>query len=468
MIMARFVSMFALGASADEFLNWSGFDSEPSKRQGPMLDIPHLCFRTPYMYSEEHESEWKFDGAAIPLNKRTLLLPGVPQRAGRISARFPLEAEDFASTFEILVEGDSQEMQSGGGMFFTKSVSALKPKLPMLTKSNTVYYYEELKRSGFGFYGFNSIFQGFGVVFRTHLNGQYSPSVAIVTNDGSRDYSDDRFENKAHMYKNLDFRNANGFVTVRLQVARGIIKVDVHANGVEWIEVGRERLPKLLLGNDRWDVAFSALSSMGMAPPALKASRWFLRDVRVMARDSEVKIKKDLDRMGNPPNATNKAGTPSAPVATWLLEAAVQMSREHVRNDPAQQTKWLMHIAELVDNYLTHEMADHAFYSRSVADILHRVMQVSELHTSLKSEDRPHSLTFGNLREGIDEHKFQQHNEEADTLTIAMEETRSMQQSIMNYHDQLTYMILIVLFAAACLGVMLYRKIRSYEKKHLH
>merc|ERR1719494_1664844 len=150
------------------------------------------------MFDEEDDDEdiedleWSFIGASMPTREKIVLLPPVPERLGGVWSTKSFHANTFAATFKYSVvpspiasQKTQQTSDLGWGIYFidakNQPVPDTGPNLMKFPKNTS--FQQQLKSKGLGFYGMANKWHGFGVIFRSYVNGQWNPTISIVTNE---------------------------------------------------------------------------------------------------------------------------------------------------------------------------------------------------------------------------------------------------------------------------------------------
>lgn len=276
------------------FTEWDGWnvkvrnDKDGTKKtqsKGVMSTIPHSSLVFPLLDPEDddQELEWDYFGASYPNKYNAILVPAKHQRVGGIWAKNTFAATTFACSVvfsHFLGQDKSGQRADGGwGIFFH---NANVSPVPNFNQSPALYvakagdrpYGDFLNEHGYGFLGHPDTWGGFGVVFRTHIDGVFKPGVSIVVNENnSTNYGGNRIQPDDKLTKWIDLGgygdNVDGVIRLQLngRTMRAVINVWPHKQGRSkdhaktvansWTEIGRAKVPV----SNNWHVGLTSLTS---------------------------------------------------------------------------------------------------------------------------------------------------------------------------------------------------------------
>jgi len=547
----------------DEFNSWSGWNvkkknqkgqASKSTDKGVMAQIPHLTLDFPLFDETDSDAEvekmgWIFTGAAVPTTKNAILLPDVPERYGGVWASNPFHATTFAATFQFSIHPSDTKAQAnqpvsdlGWGIYFLNAEDQPipNPGKVLVNRPKNIPVASHLKSKGFGFYGMPSKWSGFGVVFRSFVNGKWNPTVSIVPNHSNEtDYGVTQVPLKQKGYKQLDIRNDQEPMDglIRLQLNGSTIRVVGYlaprskvAEQIKFEEWGRMSVPIC----NQWHVGFSGLTShnphekthsvrilgMRILSDDPTANEDVMKDLEDQAKRAKEKRERTATTTPKPTEvATKKGGTKKTASSTTpipakskellkdmeeeekmaqkLREDTIKLVNRDRPLDIKEQSAWVEECTKVVETFIKHQKHSERITSRSFSLVLNQIHRVSSQAHKLMKEV---NMVMGKKKGGdVTEHlkrhlsglkkSIQKHSAETDSILNVVDNTalninsdnkdeeEMKMQYAKNLHDKVSeqvnqttsrlfyMMLLIVMLSLSCL-IVVYRKLKSHEKKH--
>lgn len=403
-------------------------------------------------------------GASIFERERLVLHPGVLERQGFAFNKRPLQTNDFQVTVGLRTSGPAKveevpEDQSFAFWFVRQNISGDFNESRMI----------------------RALFEGIGAVFSTSdFNKKPSTAISFVSNDNhqSLQYGIDVPSSSA---KVIDFRNKEVEFTFRVQPT--LVQASLVVDGIkhDCFSVDRKSFPVKVGGY----IGFSAWSGSGTKLPDSVS----LTKVEVTNFDDEA-IGEDV------------IGA-SVAEQTQYSEMMSSDSRHFV--DQKSQTEHLVKVTNMLSSHLNENKPVYdvmAFQVSGMIDSLNRLdrdcrlltkeMKIleSKRHHVSKAPKNQNNLeelkshVYGLRRLLEKEGKAQLHKLEAvqknlnevkeqaskasgsSMLTKLVDQTRLLEESVLARSSQMTWMLLILLVVIVVIGVLMFNRMRYYEKKH--
>jgi len=316
----------------DLFLNWSqwhahGENEKPKQgaRDRELVTIPHVSFNYPLIDpdADDVKSDWNYHGAAYPSKNGAILLPNVLDRVGSIWAAQAFKADSFTASvaFRISLESFAAKPVSDGGwgIWFQNADFSPAPNFNGAKVADLKTYYKgnptpggylrSLQEEDFGFFGHPHRWDGFGILFRSFINGQAKPGISIVTNfKNGTNFGQNNIHPEPRYTKPIDTRgfkdHAYGVIRLQVKDRRGLrVMANIWPNRQEgtkdhwdklkngWVEIGRARIPDAR----RWDFGITGFA--GNAYPNTRADAVKILGVKISSSDieAEEQAMKDLE-----------------------------------------------------------------------------------------------------------------------------------------------------------------------------
>mmetsp|Transcript_16370 Transcript_16370/g.40385 ORF Transcript_16370/g.40385 Transcript_16370/m.40385 type:complete len:464 (-) Transcript_16370:980-2371(-) len=414
------------------------------------------------------DQDWFLNGAALPtLPQHVLLTPGVQDRFGQVFAREAIDSRDFDLSVDLKLEGHMMRGQGFalwyGQEDFPAWFDSLKFYGEYKADNKEADFEALLKKNGLTLYGFKEKFNGFGVTF-TERNGK--ANVHCVEDD-NRGKTRSTLESK-RPNQILDLNNKELTVIVQRQPGGKVsIKTKVgHEAETDLCEMGTGGL---MAGSGY--LGITSYSGKGRpGEEAVEPATLGMTRIKAVNHDEHHLGDKTLEQyeglkdvMKDQFNYTSQQNqTEAIDRLEKLLEVFASGHKDQ---------KLLTRLGELGDKTSALESTVKTFRQEVRIVLGHKKQESMQ---ELKSKMR-------GLKSLIN-HSSRDHETQVDSArtkalkAMASMESPSNTKSVERFHESLEkirngtsglmYMFGLIIFAITATTLLLWNKMRSYEKKH--
>jgi len=448
--------------------------------------LQHHSFAVPLEYSNLL-GDWTLSGASIFERERLLLHPNVSERQGFAWSKRPLQTNNFEVSFSFRVAGAPEiakvvDDQSFAFWFVRQNVSSDFNESAVIRASS---WPEGLKEQDYVLSGSKARFEGIGAVFSTaDLAKKPGSVVSFISNDNhqSLNYGIDVPASNA---KAVDFQNKEVEFKMRVQPVsvQGTITVD--GNSQECFNVDRKNFPVKAGGF----IGFTAWS--GSVQPSKQPSSVSLTRVRVVNFDdqaigeevmgasaADMKMYEDMMSEQSRHFQDQQAQTEHIQRVTAMLSAHLNETKP-AYDVMAFQVSGLMDSLHKLDRdcrILTKgmqfmasgdEKSQHGKQRPKGSKIQEMKVHIMGLRRLLDKEGAAHMNKLEAVQKNLDKVKEQAEKATGSSmLGRIVDQTMTLEKSVVSRSSQMSWMLLILLVVTFTIGVLMWNRMRYYEKKH--
>jgi hypothetical protein len=452
----------------------------------PIIEMVGHSFKSPLTF-ENGLSSWIVSGASMALDKSVQILPPITRKHGYMFHVGEIETNHFLSTIEVdvapVIEAAASELpndQAFGIWYTTQNVSDTLSKFT--AGNDKADWVPGLQAAGCGLQGvIPPSFKGLGVVFSS------KGYVSVITSDGSRPASSfENLESSPHSIKDFNFRKPGVKVTLSFNKNRKSFSVYLSDNDGKrgQVVVTTELIPsKGYFGM----TAYSGSSG--------KPDRYSVRSMRSINLDMKAGTGEDSKRseLGDLEAKLEKKNLHIDDLITNPEEG----DDSHWFEDPENQIKDVHKAISIISEYLSDTRYRDQSLIRSMSDLQSRADALEELINELRVEMKYTFIEDGSGASLMHEVRglkelIQAHSEDNKAISELKDKIKVMStdgsqtsdegdpelyQKLISASDELEAEVVSINFTAnlaigvfglvvLVLGLLLYVKMRQYEKKH--
>ena len=446
----------------------------------PIVEMVGHSFKSPLTF-DNGLSSWFLSGASIALDKSVQIVPPITRKHGFMFHVGEIETTHFITTFEIdvapVVGGSIYDIPSDQVFSIWYTSQNVSDTLAKFSSSNEkADWVEGLRSNGLGLQGvIPPSFTGVGIIFTSKGH------VSVVSSDGSRPASAfETLDPSVNSVRNFNFRKPGIKLTISVNKNRKSLSVYLSdsESGRGQVIVNTDHIPaKGYLGVS----AYSGSSG--------KPDRWSIRSMRSINLDMKAGTGEDSKR--------SELGEFEAKLEKKNLHMDDLINNEG--EDPEHQIQDVHKAISIISEYLADTRYRDQSLIRSMSDLQSRADSLEELVNELRVEMK---YTFfegkgstGNLMNEVRGLKelIQAHSDDNRAITELKEKIKIMStagegeggseenpelyQKLLSANDELEAEVANINFTAnlaigffgvvvLLLGLLLYIKMRQYEKKH--
>ena len=453
----------------------------------PIIEMVGHSFKSPITF-ENGLSSWFVSGASMALDKSVQVLPPITRKHGYMFHVGEIETSHFLSTIEVdiapVIEASSYDVpndQAFGIWYTTQNVSDALSKFA--SSNDQADWTPGLQSVGFGLRGvIPPSFNGVGVVFSS------KGYVSVITSDGSRSASSfENLESSANLIKDFNFRKPGVKVTLSFNKNRKSFSVYLSDNEGKrgQVVVSTDHIPsKGYLGM----TAYSGSSG--------KPDRYSVRSMRSINLDMKAGTGED-SRRSELSDLEAKLEKKNLHIDD-LITNPDEGDDSHWSEDPDHQIKDVHKAISIISEYLSDTRYRDQSLIRSMSDLQSRADALEELINELRVEMKYTFIENGNggsanlVNEvrGLKE-LIQAHSDDNKAISDLKDKIKVMStdggqvsdddpelyQKLISASDELEAEVVNINFTAnlaigvfglvvLMLGLLMYVKMRQYEKKH--
>ena len=455
----------------------------------PIVEMVGHSFKAPLTF-DNGLSSWFVSGSSIALDKSIQIVPPITRKHGFLFHVGEIETTHFISTIEIdvapVVGASVYDVPSDQVFAVWYTAQNVSDSLSKFSSSNDQPdWVPGLRTAGFGLNGvIPPSFTGVGVIFLS--KGQ----VSVVASDGTRPATAfESFDPSVNSIRDFDFRKPGIKITMSFNKNRKSLSVYLSdsASGRAQVIVNTEHIPgKGYLGI----TAYSGSSG--------KPDRWSVRSMRSINLDMKAGTGEDSKKseLGELEAKLEKKNLHIDDLITNPEEG----SDSHWIEDPEHQIKDVQKAISIISEYLSDTRYRDQSLIRSMSDLQSRADSLEELINELRVEMKytffEGSGSSGHLMNEVKGLKelIQAHSEDNKAISDLKEKIKIMStggtdgengseenpeiyQKLLSASDELEAEVANINFTAnlaigffglvvLILGLLMYIKMRQYEKKH--
>ena len=461
----------------------------------PIIEMVGHTFKSPVTF-DNGLSSWFLSGASMALDKSVQITPPIIRKHGFMFHTGEVETSHFITTLELdvapVVSASAYDLpgdQSFAFWFTTQNVSDALAKFA--SSNDQADWSPGLSAAGFGMNGvIPPSFSGLGVVFTSKGH------VSVVSSDGSRPATAfNQMDPSINTVKDFNFRKPGVKLTLSFNRNRQSFSMYLSDNDGQrsQLAVTSEHIPsKGYLGM----TAFSGSSG--------KPDRWSIRSMRSINLDMKAGTGED-SKKSELGDLEAKLEKKNLHIDDLIINSDEAAEDAHWIEDPENQIKDVHKAISIVSEYLSDTRYRDQSLIRSMSDLQSRADALEELINELRVEMKYTFIEHGagdsgsgaglmNEVRGLKE-LIKAHSDDNKAIAelkdkiklmstageengqVADDEDPELYKKLLHANDELEAEVVNINFTAnlaigvfglvvLVLGLLLYVKMRQYEKKH--
>uniref|UniRef100_A0A0G4IFK3 L-type lectin-like domain-containing protein n=1 Tax=Chromera velia CCMP2878 TaxID=1169474 RepID=A0A0G4IFK3_9ALVE len=429
-------------------------------------------FASPFGY--DTMANWNMAGASILNKQHLVLMPGVPDRFGEIWHKDPIRTGKFMVEFDFLVKGPGNSLAPGFAFWYVyEDFNKVRP-------SDNNY-------NDWTLFGYKPTFKGLGTFFSNYDHqGKFRPFIGPAYHHGRTDFRFPTDIDEREVSK-VDFRNGETPLSARITVTDQGVKCDLRLSpGARWFNAFFDHEIQLEAGGY---IGFSAHSGPE-GSLAEQSDKVMIFNLQVTNLDPNVKGEEDIQHEVHAPSqphpdvlhehAKQHSGDLEAKDGQEAVQGLTRLLYKHIsESQPRERViqKTISTLENQIDK-LTKDIEALGTEVRSATGASHedavRAMkhELSGMRTMLARDAQKAQHTLTEL------HKVVEAQSPAEGLGVdggsADEEVERLQQQTQALSEAVaggsaffTWVFLAVVVIVIAAAVLIYRKQRAMEKKHV-
>ncbi|OII73431.1 mannose binding lectin [Cryptosporidium ubiquitum] len=406
-------------------------------------------------------SEWDLAMATIPVRKSVVLVPGVKNRTGQFWNKSPLNTSHFEILFTFEVVGNSNNSQEGEGFafwFVSEAYGSIYPK------SN-----EDLE--SWNLLGYKNAPKGLGVMFSfLDRNNKKNPSISLLLSDGEKTFSS-HTDIPTHLGVYYNFVNSDGPTTFRLYVSPetgiiGQIRTSPTSKWIDCFKSDANSIPSSIKNGGF--IGFSSYTGHEAPNYPKVADRISIISMNV--------YNLDLSRAGEeiPDTLKHDSNTEQVEVTDLLRDTHVHGDKDVAEALKAFSQILYKHITEATPR----EQAIHRTLNSLLTQVQKLTTEVKEMQRILLiSSGTNHSDTLNTVQTELVGLKtlFDRHSKYQTNTLIGLEDTlknkedvaSQVHRAIKSQSSTTSIVSIILIIIIVVFGLVVWKKVKDIEKKHL-
>jgi hypothetical protein len=473
-------------ALAASWLLWSGLGASAAdppaprkKRRGEKdedrVSMPHHSFDSPLSY-EDKLGDWYVSGATLFERDRVLMHPGVTERHGWLWSTEPLLTNNFEAIFQFRVVGSQkvEETPLDQALAFWYTPQNVTASYKEETMIKTANWKAGLDEAGLNFAGFFSKFKGFGAVLSTgNSEKKHEPVVSGVQNDGTRNLEYWHHAPTKNA-KSIDFRNTLNPAQFKLVVtptsAEGHLKQSASLMWHECFKINLNVETGGYLGVTAWS---------GSGPG--KADLVSLQRLDVYNKDStsigeEMKdVSREIQDAYREMLTDERRHFKDQKSQMEHLQRLVKMLSQHGETAKPAEERMFKDL-EGLETRMNRLDEDCKTLTKEVSVIINK--QGMETVGTMKDEiigmrrifikdSATHRKKIEAVHKDVSEMKLSREKVmNPETFAQVAKQTENLEKTVQSTGTQSSWLMLLIIAAVLGIGVLMWKRMRYYEKKH--
>jgi hypothetical protein len=454
-------------------------EKDPTK-----VAMPHHSFQIPLAY-EEVLNDWMASGASLVERERLLMHPSVSERAGFFFNKDPLLTNDFEATVHFRVVGPKDPRmvavdQSFGFWYVQENISAGYNE-PYLIKAPS--WKSGLAEIGFGFNGFKSTFKGFGAVLSmADASRKPRPVVSGVWNDGKRELRYGRDVPTMMGAKAIDFRNTLNAAQLRIRVTPTSVVAHLKQSpSLSWNEcfkMDRKGNPALNIkaGGYLGFSAWTGAASENTVPDMISITQFEVYNFDTTSIGEEMKdVSREIQEAYRDMLTDDNRHFHDQKSQKEHLERLISMLQQHAETTHPADLKMYQDLEGIQGRM---SMLDEGCKTlvkelrvlvggegvEKDGDLKDEIIGIRRLLVKDSASHRQKlDIVQKNLAEVKEQHSLASKPE---VFTAVAQQSEHMESTVVTASYQMTWMLLAIVASIAAIGVLMWNRMRYYEKKH--
>jgi len=459
------------------------------------LQLSRHSFTAPIQYNDLLD-DWLVSGASIFERERLLVQPSIPERAGFAFNKVPVQTDNFEVIIHFRVNGtkDASKVtldQSFGFWHVHENIGAWYNETKLI-KATT--WTEGMKDMGLTLSGFKDTFKGFGVVLSMgdHQKNPKSVVSAIMSENHKLTYGEQVPTPNA---KPIDFRNTLNAAQLKIRVqpyqVEGFLK---QSPSLSWNECFKIQIPNtkepIKAGGFIGMTAWSGTPPAGEMPDSISVVEVSVKnmDENIVGEEMKDVTSKIQDAYREMLTDKNRHFTDQKSQTEHLIRL-VNMLSEHVGTVKPEEEKMFQQIEGLEGRLskldkdcgtLNKELeillpdggaASGKTYNQMSEEIWGRILGMRDdvigLRRILTKDSASHKQKIEEVHKNIVEVK-KKHSEAGgpEKLSVMAKQSEVIHQTVRSRGSQMSWMFLVLVASVVGIGVLMWNRMRYYEKKH--
>mmetsp|Transcript_44045 Transcript_44045/g.80489 ORF Transcript_44045/g.80489 Transcript_44045/m.80489 type:complete len:481 (-) Transcript_44045:57-1499(-) len=455
----------------------AGAADDRRKKQPPKVQLKHHSFVTPLNHADFLE-DWRLSGASIAARDRLLLHPAVPQRAAFVWSKKPLLTNNFEATFQFRVMGPTgKELSADQGFAFwyvsENHAETFNETVPIAATS----WGDGLEELGLTLLGARPKFDGFGTILTmSNADKGADPMVSGIFNADAQTLKF-RENVPTQNAKAIDFRNTLNPAQVKVVATPTSITGSLKQSpSLSWKECFRIEGVQIRPGGY---IGFTAWSGSGpnsdlVSVLALEVTNLDEDAIGEEMSDSAAEIAKKYEKMvhENTRHIVDQKGQ------TAHLAELTSMLQQHIEEViPQDQT-----ISEMISGVMSRTEKLEADCKQlvtelgllvgdgmgteqgAVAGIKEHIVGLRQLFSNDSRTHHDHVAklagTLATVKQAAGD------GTKALAVKIIAEQSSSLEITVQKRNRNMTGMLLTLVGCIVLIGLLMWNRMRYYEKKH--
>lgn len=433
----------------------------------PPIDMSYMLFA------------WKLSGASLFQKEVLLMNPDIVDRYGFAFNMFQMFTNNFEVTFHVDFKGEKIVSDQSLGFWYVMqnvSDSSVFDEMRIIKAES---WKEGLAQQGFKLGGFLSKFDGFGAVLTTtDAKGRPRPVISYVGNHGDKELEWGKHV-PAPGAKAIEFRNTKSPAIVKIRVQPHSIEGTFmfgnnHSRQIPMFKVNRTLHPVMPGGY----IGFTSFSGSLDQPSACEVE---ITELKVINHDETAMGEMDPDMTDEERKAYNQMISDDARhLATQeeqkkqILEASNMLEKYVAAADEAaiRSIENVNHLALQMGN-LGNDCADlkeevNLFFKsdEKKVDVKNIQNGIVGLRALLLDHSRQEAVRLQSAHIAIQEVKQKTNNSGHEKLVSVVQQALELEKEVLTRGMHLSGMMVCFLFSVFGIGLLMWRRMCYYERKH--
>lgn len=465
-----------------------GAEAKPKRKvnETEKQEMAKHSFTSPLTYDNQL-GEWFMSAASISTRDRVLLNPGVADRHGFIFHKNPILTNDFEAIFHFKQAGAKEATLAQAFAFWYVFENVTKSFGEAAIIASTDWTKGQ-RSQGFILAGGKPKWNGFGCVFSVlDRKKMPKPTITGVWNAGGKQYTylDENPDNVDAIpnaqSKYVDYRNTLNYAQLQVRVKPTSIEGNVKLSpSLSWMKVFEVKGITVPVGGYLGFTAYTGAPGGAAKPDSVSISELevYNYDMNVIAEQSDVskeiqdtykEMLKDGGSYSDQKSQTDAIQrlskmigqhiTKMKPVEDSILKSmnGLQLKMQGVEDGTKTLRKEIglflgNHSKKTVSGMQTELVGLRSIFMR---DSLAHSNKLDTVHQSVKEAKAKHTAMTGGLGKL-----------NTSVLDEIVQKSKGLEKSVQDSSRQSSWMMLVVILSAVIVGVLMWSRMRYYEKKH--
>lgn len=407
-------------------------------------------------------AEWDLAMSTIPVRKSVVLVPGVKNRTGQFWHKSPLNTSHFEIivTFEVVGPSSNSEGEGFALWFVSESYGSIYPK------SN-----EDLE--SWNLLGYKNTPNGIGVLFSfLDRNNKKNPSISLLVSDGSKVISS-HTDVPTHMGVYYNFINLEEPITFRLYVSpeSGILGQIRTSPTSKWIDCFRSDVKNIPASvKNGGFVGFTSFTGHEIPNQPKVADRISIINLHVYNYD----LKRAGEEIADSLKRDSDYSKEHVEVTDLLRHTHVHGDKDVAEALKAFSQILYKHISEATPR----EQAIHRTLNTLLSQVqklsteIREMQRILSIHTGMNHSETLNTVQTEliGLRTLFDRHSKYQTNtliELEDTIKNKEDVASQVHKAIKSQSSTTSIVSIVLIVIIILFGLVVWKKVKDIEKKHL-